>query len=68
MGPLLGIFDFPSLVHISDKLNRLGMDCITFGWIMAMAMECWQRGILTAEDTGGIEFNWGDVTADIDDA
>ena len=61
MGPLLGIFDFPALVHISDKLNRLGMDCITFGWIMSMAMECWQRGILTAEETGGIEFNWGDV-------
>ena len=61
MGPLLGIFDFPSLVHISDKINRLGMDCITFGWIMAMAMECWQRGILTAEDTGGIELNWGDA-------
>lgn len=61
MGPLLGVFDFPSLIHISDKINRLGMDCITFGWIMAMAMECWQRGILTAEDTGGIELNWGDV-------
>ena len=61
MGPLLGIFDFPSLIHITDKINRLGMDCVTFGWIMSMAMECWQRGILTAEDTGGIELNWGDV-------
>jgi len=61
MGPLLGIFDFPALVHITDKINRLGMDCITFGWIMAMAMECWQRGILTAEETGGIELNWGDA-------
>ncbi len=61
MGPLLGVFDFPSLVHISEKLNRLGMDCITFGWIMAMAMECWQRGIITAKDTGGIAFTWGDL-------
>ena len=48
-------------MHITDKINRLGMDCITFGWIMAMAMECWQRGILTSEETGGIELKWGDV-------
>jgi len=61
MGPLLGLFDFPSLVHITDRINRLGMDCITFGWIVAMAMECYQRGILTEKDTDGIKLEWGNV-------
>jgi aldehyde:ferredoxin oxidoreductase len=37
------------------------MDCIQFGWNLAMAMECFQRGILGTEETGGIELNWGDV-------
>ena len=61
MGPLLGLFDFPSLVHISDMINRMGMDCVQFGWNMAMAMECYQRGIIGTEDTGGIQLEWGDV-------
>ena len=61
MGPLLGLFDFPSLVHISDLTNRMGMDCVQFGWNMAMAMECYQRGILGTEDTGGIPLEWGNV-------
>lgn len=61
MGPLLGIFDYPQLFHISDLANRMGFDCITFGWITAMMMECYQRGIITTKDTGGIEFKWGDI-------
>ena len=61
MGPLIGIFDYPQLFHISNIANRMGFDCITFGWIVAMAMECFQRGIITKEDTWGMELNWGDV-------
>jgi len=61
MAPLLGVFDFPSLVHISDLVNRAGMDCIQFGWNLAMAMECYQRGIIGTEDTGGIRLEWGDI-------
>ena len=61
MAPLLGVFDFPSLVHISDLVNRAGMDCIQFGWNLAMAMECYQRGIIGTEDTGGIHLEWGDI-------
>ncbi len=61
MGPLLGIFDFPALIHISDLVNRMGMDCVQFGWNLAMAMECYQRNIIGNEDTGGIELKWGDI-------
>jgi aldehyde:ferredoxin oxidoreductase len=61
LGPLLGVFDFPSMFHLSDRINRLGMDCTQFGWNLAMAMECFQRGILGSEATDGIELDWGDV-------
>jgi len=60
MGPLLGLFDFPALVHISDLTNRMGMDCVQFGWNLAMAMECYQRGIIGSEDTDGVKLEWGD--------
>ena len=61
MGPLIGIFDYPQLFHISIIANRMGFDCITFGWIVSMMMECFQRGIITKEDTWEMELNWGDV-------
>jgi aldehyde:ferredoxin oxidoreductase len=61
LGPHLGVFDYPSLFHVADLANRMGMDSAQFGWNLAMAMECFQRGILGSEDTDGIELNWGDA-------
>jgi aldehyde:ferredoxin oxidoreductase len=61
LGPLLGIFDFPSMFHLADLINRMGMDCIQFGFNLSMTMECFQRGILGTEETGGIKLNWGDT-------
>ena len=61
LGPQLGIFDYPSLFHLADLSNKLGMDCTQLGWNLSMAMECVQRGIIGSEDTDGIDFTWGDV-------
>jgi aldehyde:ferredoxin oxidoreductase len=61
LGPQLGIFDYPSLFHLSDLSNKLGMDCTQLGWNLSMAMECVQRGIIGSEDTDGMDFKWGDV-------
>ncbi|MGA3086621.1 MAG: aldehyde ferredoxin oxidoreductase C-terminal domain-containing protein, partial [Thermodesulfobacteriota bacterium] len=40
-----------------------GLDTITVAVIMALIMECFQRGYLTAEDTNGFKLNWGDQKA-----
>jgi aldehyde:ferredoxin oxidoreductase len=61
LGPLLGVFDFAALLHLSDLCNRLGLDCIQFGFNLAIAMECFQRGILSTEETGGLKLVWGDA-------
>jgi aldehyde:ferredoxin oxidoreductase len=61
LGPMLGVFDFPSMFHLAERVNRTGMDCTQFGWNLALAMECYQRGILGSEATDGIELNWGDA-------
>jgi aldehyde:ferredoxin oxidoreductase len=40
----------------------MGIDCVQFGWNLAMAMECFQRGVIGTEDTGGLKLEWGDVS------
>ena len=61
LGPNIGIFDFPQMLHLADICNRLGLDCIQFGYNMAAALECFQRGILSTEETGGMQLVWGDA-------
>jgi len=40
--------------------NQLGLDVNAAGGAIAWAMECYQRGILTREDTDGLALEWGD--------
>jgi aldehyde:ferredoxin oxidoreductase len=39
--------------------NLYGMDTISCGATLAYAMECFENGLLTLEDTGGIDLHWG---------
>jgi aldehyde:ferredoxin oxidoreductase len=39
--------------------DQLGIDTIETGIAIAFAMECYQRGILTKNETDGIELTWG---------
>lgn len=55
--------DLDALYAINDRLNRAGMDTISAGGTIAWAMEAWERGILSPNDTGKIELRWGDATA-----
>lgn len=58
-GPLLGVKNFNSIYNINELLNRAGMDSISAGGTVAFAIECYENGILTKEDTGGLELRWG---------
>jgi len=60
LGPLLGVFDFSQMLHLANLSDKLGMDCIQFGFNVAFAMECFQRGILGTQHTGGLALDWGD--------
>ena len=39
------------------------MDTIAAGVTVAFAMECYEKGILTKEDTGGLELKFGNALA-----
>jgi len=41
--------------------NEYGLDTISAGSTIAFAMECYEKGILTEKDTGGLELKFGDA-------
>ena len=52
-----------AIIMVNDICNRYGLDTISAGSVIAFAMECYENGIITKEDTGGIELNWGNHRA-----
>ncbi|HZW35324.1 MAG TPA: aldehyde ferredoxin oxidoreductase C-terminal domain-containing protein [Candidatus Deferrimicrobiaceae bacterium] len=59
MGPMIGIREPEQVLRLNNIVNDLGLDSASAGSAIAWAMELYQRGILTAEDTGGLELTWG---------
>lgn len=55
--------DADSIFYLNELLNRAGMDTISAGATAAFAIECYENGILTDEDTGGLKLNWGNSEA-----
>jgi aldehyde:ferredoxin oxidoreductase len=48
-----------SIIMANDICNRYGTDTISAGSCISFAIECYERGIITKEDTGGTEMTWG---------
>jgi aldehyde:ferredoxin oxidoreductase len=61
LGSLLGISDMASIVRANALMNDFGLDSISVGGTIAFAMECYQKGLLTKHDTGGLDLNFGNV-------
>ena len=63
MGSNLLIEDVEAIIKANDLCNRCGMDTIGVGSAIGFAMECYERGIITKNDTNGIELTWGNAAA-----
>ena len=63
LGPLVGVADPNAVIRASTLCDALGMDTISSGATIAWAMECFDRGILTPEDTGGVDLRFGNQDA-----
>jgi len=59
-GSNLGIWNAEAIMEANWHCDDFGIDTITVSVIIAFLMECFQRGYLTEEDTGGLELTWGD--------
>jgi aldehyde:ferredoxin oxidoreductase len=59
-GSACDIDDLEAITYAHFLSNEYGMDTISAGMTIAFAMECYEKGILTKEDTDGLELKFGD--------
>ena len=62
-GPVVGVDDVDALTFANYMMNEHGMDPISFGGTLAAAMELYEMGVLTKEQTDGIALNFGSAEA-----
>jgi aldehyde:ferredoxin oxidoreductase len=61
-----GVIDSGFNVKIVSECDKHGFCLGHFGFITQFVMELWQRGIITSEDTGGLDLTWGNREAIIE--
>jgi len=55
--------DMYAVAKANQLCNLYGMDTISTGVVIGFAMEAYERGIITREQTGGLEIKWGSPDA-----
>ncbi len=50
---------FDSIIAVDDLCDLMGLDTMSTGLTIGWATECYERGILTATDTDGIDMKYG---------
>jgi aldehyde:ferredoxin oxidoreductase len=62
-GPLCLNDNLESIIKVNDICNQYGLDTISAGTTIAFAIDCYENGLITKEDTDGIEMTWGNHRA-----
>jgi aldehyde:ferredoxin oxidoreductase len=65
LGSLCGNEDIEAIAKANEVCDRVGIDTISAGNIVAFAMDCYDRGIINSNDTYGMELRWGDGDATV---
>ncbi len=60
LGTNLNILDLKAIAKGNEICNRYCMDTISAGMTIAFACECFEKGVITKADTGGLELRFGD--------
>jgi aldehyde:ferredoxin oxidoreductase len=63
LGGMLMNDNLEAVIKANDICNRYGIDTVGVGGAIAMAMECYENGLIDTEDTDGIELTWGNAEA-----
>ena len=48
-------------LYLAQRINDLGIECSHFSCGVGVAFEAWEKGLLNAEKTGGLKFEWGNA-------
>ena len=63
LGSDLGIGDIEDIAKANQLCDELGLDTISAGGAIAWAMECYEKGVLSREQTGGLDLRFGNAEA-----
>jgi aldehyde:ferredoxin oxidoreductase len=63
LGAACGVDDIDAATYAGFLCNEYGMDPISLGGSIAAAMELYETGVITDEDTGGIALKFGSAQA-----
>jgi len=58
-GSNCGIKNIEAIVKFAEDCDRLGLDTISAGNVTALAIDLYEKGVITKKDTGGLELKWG---------
>jgi aldehyde:ferredoxin oxidoreductase len=61
LGTNLNIVDLKAIAKGNEICNRYCLDTITAGMTIAFACECFEEGVITTADTGGLKLRFGDA-------
>lgn len=62
-GSYCGVSDLHAVTYANQLCNEYGVDTISCGATIAWAMECFENGVLTLDETDGISLNFGTAEA-----
>jgi len=65
-GPCCGVRDLNAITKAVEISDTLGVDTISAGVIIAWAMECYEKGILSSEEVDGLDLRFGNGEAMIE--
>ena len=63
LGSCCGVSDLAAISLANQLCNMYGMDTMSCGGTIAWAMDCFEQGLITPDDTGGIALRFGDAEA-----
>ena len=63
LGSNCGVGDLKAICKGNERCNAYSLDTISTGATIAFAMECFEKGLLTTKDTGGLELKFGNAAA-----
>jgi aldehyde:ferredoxin oxidoreductase len=63
IGSNCGVSDLKAIARGNQLCNAYSLDTISAGSVISFAMECYENGLLTKEDTGGLDLKFGNADA-----
>ncbi|MGA2465772.1 MAG: aldehyde ferredoxin oxidoreductase family protein [Thermodesulfobacteriota bacterium] len=55
--------DIKAIAYACELADKYSMDTISLGVVIAWAMECYEKGVITKEDVYGLDLKWGNHEA-----